>query len=174
VLINGASGGVGTFAVQIAKSSGAHVTAVCSTRNIELVRSLGADEVIDYTQEDFVARDRPRYDVMLDLVGNRPLSNCRRVLTRRGTYVLVGVADMGRWFGLSRQIKMLAISPFVREKLRVFITKHNSKDLAALKQLVEAGEVNPVIDRRFELDEAPQALRHQGEGHPRGKTVIAL
>jgi NADPH:quinone reductase-like Zn-dependent oxidoreductase len=110
VLINGASGGVGTFAVQIAKSSGADVTAVCSTRNIDLVRSLGADHVIDYTREDFT-QSAERYDVMLDLVGTSSLSDCRRALTPRGTYVLVGVKDMGRWFGLGRQFKALLLSP---------------------------------------------------------------
>ena len=112
VLINGASGGVGTFAVQIAKSFGADVTGVCSTRNVDLVRSIGAGQVIDYTKEDFTRTDR-RYDVMLDLVGNRSLSDCRRALAPRGTYVLVGVSDLGRWFGLARQIKALLLSPFV-------------------------------------------------------------
>src|SRR3954447_9194333 len=139
VLINGASGGVGTFAVQIAKSFGATVAGVCSTRNVDLVRSIGADEVIDYTREDFT-QGRQRYDVMLDLVGSRPLSDCRRALTPRGTYVLVGVANMGRWFGLARQIKALLLSPFVRQRMRVFVVKHNRADRAVLKDLVEAGK----------------------------------
>ena len=173
VLINGASGGVGTFAVQIAKSFGARVTGVCSTRNMDLVRSIGADEVIDYTQEDFV-QDGRRYDVMLDLVGSRSLSDCRRALTSRGTYVLVGVADMGRWFGLARQIKVLSLSPLVRQKMRVFIVRHNQEDLAVLKELVEAGKVAPVIDRRYDLSQVPEALRYQGEGHARGKLVITV
>jgi len=173
VLINGASGGVGTFAVQIAKSFGAKVTAVCSTRNVDMVRSIGADQVVDYTQEDFTRSGR-RYDVMLDLVGSRSLSDCRRALTPRGTYVLVGVADMGRWFGLARQVKVLSLSPFVRQRMRVFIVKHNRDDLAVLKELVEAGKVAPVIDRRYELIEVPEALRYQGEGHPQGKIVIAV
>jgi NADPH:quinone reductase-like Zn-dependent oxidoreductase len=173
VLINGASGGVGTFAVQIAKSFGANVTGVCSTRNLDTVRSLGADQVIDYTTEDFAQTGR-RYDVMLDLVGTRSLSDCRRALTPRGTYVVVGVKDMGRWLGLGRQIKALSLSPFVRQRMRVFVVRHNSDDLAVLKQLVEAGKVAPVIDRRFALSDVPDALRYQGEGHARGKIVIAV
>src|SRR3954452_1881480 len=173
VLINGASGGVGTFAVQIAKSFGAKVTAVCSTRNVDMVRSIGADQVVDYTQEDFTRSGR-LYDVMLDLVGSRSLSDCRRALTPRGTYVLVGVADMGRWFGLSRQIKVLSLSPLVRQRMRVFVVRRNREDLAVLKQLVEAGKVAPVIDRRYPLSEVPEALRYQGEGHARGKLVIAV
>jgi len=172
ILINGASGGVGTFAVQIAKSLGAEVTGVCSTRNVELVRSIGADHVIDYTREDFT-QNRDRYDVMLDLVGNRSLPDCRRSLTPRGTYVLVGVAEMGRWFGLARQAKALLSSPFVHQRLRIFLTKHTRADLAVLKELVEAGTVTPVVDRHFQLSEAPEALRYQGEGHPHGKIVIA-
>ena len=171
VLINGASGGVGTFAVQIAKSFGANVTGVCSTRNVDMVRSIGADQVIDYTNADFTQTE-PRYDVMLDLVGSRSLSDCRRALTPRGTYVLVGVSDMGRWLGLSRQIKVLLLSPVVRQRMRVFIVRHNREDLVVLKELVEAGEIAPVIDRRYELSEVPEALRAQGEGHARGKIVV--
>jgi NADPH:quinone reductase-like Zn-dependent oxidoreductase len=172
VLINGASGGVGTFAVQIAKSFGANVTGVCSTRNVDLVRSIGADQVIDYTKEDFTQAEQ-RYDVMLDMVGNRSLSDCRRALIRRGTYVLVGVSNLGRWLGLSRQAKALLLSPFVRQRMRVFVVRHNRDDLAALKDLVEAGKVSPVIDRRYTLSEVPDALRQQGEGHAQGKIVIA-
>ena len=173
VLINGASGGVGTFAVQIAKSFGADVTGVCSTRNLDTVRSLGADQVIDYTREDFVQTGQ-RYDVMLDLVGTRSLSDCRRALTPRGTYVVVGVRDMGRWLGLGRQIRALSLSPFVSQRLRVFVVRHNREDLAVLKELVEAGQVAPVIDRRFALSDAADALRYQGEGHTQGKIVIAV
>ena len=173
VLINGASGGVGTFAVQIAKSFGADVTGVCSTRNVDLVRSIGADRVIDYTKEDFTQTEH-RYDVMLDLVGTRSLSDCRRALTQRATYVLVGVRDLGRWFGLAPQIKALLLSPFVRQRMRVFVVRHNREDLAVLKELVEAEKVAPVIHRRYELSEVPEALRHQGEGHTQGKLVIAL
>src|SRR5919108_6638680 len=172
VLINGASGGVGTFAVQIAKSFGAEVTGVCSPRNVDLVRSIGADQVIDYTKEDFTETER-RYDVMLDLVGSRSLSDCRRALTQRGTYVLVGVRDLGRWLGLARQIQALLLSPFVRQRMRVFVVRHNREDLAVLKELVEAEKVAPVIDGRYELSEVPEALRHQGEGHTHGKIVIA-
>jgi NADPH:quinone reductase-like Zn-dependent oxidoreductase len=172
VLINGASGGVGTFAVQIAKSSGAHVTGVCSSRNVDLVRSIGADEVIDYTNEDFT-RAEQRYDVMLDMVGSRSLSDCRRALIPRGTYVLVGVSNLGRWFGLGRQAKALLLSPFVRQRMRVFVVRRNRDDLAVLKDLVEAGKVTPVLDRRYTFSEVPDALRHQGEGHARGKIVIA-
>src|SRR3954464_8472123 len=128
VLINGASGGVGTFAVQIAKSYGANVTAVCSTRNVDLVGSIGADRVIDYTKDDFTQTEQ-RYDVMLDMVGSRSVSDCRRALTPRGTYVLVGVRDLGRWFGLGRQIKVLLLSPFVGQRMRVFVVKHNRADL---------------------------------------------
>ena len=173
VLINGASGGVGTFAVQIAKSFGAGVTGVCSTRNVEMVRSIGADQVIDYTQKDFT-QDRQRYDVMLDLVGNRSLSDCRRALTPKGTYVLVGVSDMGHWLGLARQIKVLSSSPFVHQHLRIFITRHTREDLVVLKELVESGEVRPVIDRSYRLSEVPEALRYLGEGRSRGKVVIAV
>jgi NADPH:quinone reductase-like Zn-dependent oxidoreductase len=171
VLINGASGGVGTFAVQIAKALGANVTGVCSTRNVDMVRSIGADQVIDYTNEDFTQAGQ-RYDVMLDLVGSRSLSACRRALTPRGTYVVVGVRDMGRWFGLGRQTKALLLSPFVRQRMRVFVVRHNREDLAVLKELVEAGKVAPVIDRRYTLREVPEALRYQGEGHSQGKIVI--
>jgi NADPH:quinone reductase-like Zn-dependent oxidoreductase len=172
VLINGASGGVGTFAVQIAKSFGANVTGVCSTRNLDTVRSLGADQVIDYTREGF-AQTGQRYDVMLDLVGNRSISECRRALTPRGTYVVVGVKDMGRWLGLGRQFKVLSLSPFVRQRMRVFVVRHNREDLAVLKELVEAGKITPVIDRRYALSDVPDALRYQGEGHVHGKIVIA-
>jgi NADPH:quinone reductase-like Zn-dependent oxidoreductase len=171
VVINGASGGVGTFAVQIAKSFGADVTGVCSTTNVDMVRSIGADQVIDYTHEDF-ARAGRRYDVMLDLVGSRSLLDCRRSLTLQGTYVLVGVSDMGRWLGLARQIKVLSSSPFVRQRVRIFITRHTRDDLMVLRELVESGKVAPVIDRRYQLSEVPEALRYQGEGHARGKLVI--
>ncbi|MFA9270931.1 MAG: NAD(P)-dependent alcohol dehydrogenase [Baekduiaceae bacterium] len=173
VLINGASGGVGTFAVQIAKALGAHVTAVCSTRSVDMVRSLGADHVIDYQQQDF-AETEHEYDVMLDLVGNRSLATCRRVLSPRGTYVIVGVRDAGRWLGMGRQTKALLLAPFVRQRMRVFVVKHTREDLSTLRELVEAGEVAPVIEQRYPLREAAEALRHQGEGHPRGKIILGL
>lgn len=173
VLINGASGGVGTFAVQIAKAFGANVTGVCSTASLDMVRSLGADQVIDYTKEDFLETGQ-RYDAMLDLVGSRSLSDCRRALTRRGTYVVVGVKEIGRWLGLGRQFRALLLSPFLRQRMRVFLVRHTRAGLADLKELVEAGKLTPVIDRRYPLTEVPEALRHQGEGHPRGKIVIVL
>jgi NADPH:quinone reductase-like Zn-dependent oxidoreductase len=173
VLINGASGGVGTFAVQIAKSFGAEVTAVCSGRNAELVRSLGADQVVDYTREDFGHTGR-QYDVILDLIGNRPLAECRRLLAPRGTYVVVGVKDLGRWFGLARQFKALVTSPFVRQKMRVFVCKHTRADLAVLKQLVEAGDVKPVIAQRYDLAQVREAFASVGSGHAQGKTVITV
>jgi NADPH:quinone reductase-like Zn-dependent oxidoreductase len=173
VLINGASGGVGTFAVQIAKSFGANVTGVCSTGNVDMVRSIGADRVIDYTKEDFTRTDQ-HYEVMLDLVGSRSLSDCRRALTPRGTYVVVGVRDLGRWFGLGRQTAALLLSPFVRQRMRVFVVRHNRKDLAVLKELVEAGKIALVIDRRYSLSDVADALRRQGEGHAQGKIVIAV
>ena len=173
VLINGASGGVGTFAVQIAKALGANVTGVCGSRNVDMVRSIGADQVIDYTKEDFTQAGQ-RYDVMLDLIGSRSLSDCRRALTPRGTYVVVGVRDMGRWFGLGRQTEALLLSPFVRQRMCVFVVRHNREDLAVLKALVEAGKVAPVIDRRYALLEVPEALRYQGEGHSQGKIVIVV
>lgn len=173
VLINGASGGVGTFAVQIAKELGANVTGVCSTRNVEMVRSIGADQVLDYTKDDFVRSDE-RFDVMLDMVGNRSLSDCRRVLTPRGTYVVVGVADLGRWLGFSRQLKALARSPFTSQRVRVFVVRHNKEDLAVLKAFAETGKIAPVIGERFTLEEVPEALRRQGEGHAQGKIVISV
>jgi NADPH:quinone reductase-like Zn-dependent oxidoreductase len=173
VLINGASGGVGTFAVQIAKSFGANVTGVCSTRNADMVRSIGADEVIDYTNEDFT-RTGQRYDVILDLIGTRSMADCRRALSPRGTYVLVGASDLGRWFGLGRQLKVLLLSPVVRQRMRVFIAAHNRDDLAVLKDLVESGKLAPVIDRRYALRDVPDALRYQGDGHTKGKIVIAV
>jgi NADPH:quinone reductase-like Zn-dependent oxidoreductase len=115
-----------------------------------------------------------RYDVMLDLVGTRSLSDCRRALTPRGAYVVVGVKDMGRWLGLGRQIKALSLSPFVRQRMRVFVVRHNREDLGVLKELVEAGKVAPIIDRRFAFTDVPDALRYHGEGQPRGKIVIAM
>ena len=173
VLINGASGGVGTFAVQIAKAYEAHVTGVCGTQHVDLVRSLGADVVIDYTR-DGSADDGQRYDVMLDLVGNRSLSACRGMLTDRGTYVLVGVRDGGRWFGLGRQALALAQSPTVSQRMRVFVATHNRADLAVLRQLVDAGHVTPGIGARYALGEVGEALRHQGQGHPGGEIIVAM
>jgi len=171
VLIIGAAGGVGTFAVQIAKADGAEVTGVCSTAKTELVRSIGADHVIDYTREDF-ADGRNRYDVILDIAGNRPLSQLRRALTSRGTLVIVGAEDAGNWLGIRRQLRAAALSPFVRQKLGFFISKERSEDLEELRKLLEAGAVRPVVDRTFPLGEVAQAIGYLRDGHARGKIVI--
>jgi NADPH:quinone reductase-like Zn-dependent oxidoreductase len=174
VLINGAAGGVGTFAVQIAKSFGAEVTGVCSTRSVDLVRSIGADHVIDYTQDDFT-RSAERFDLMLDCAGNRPLSESRRVMTPKGTFVPVGVRPGGRWIGpLPFLIKMLVSSRFVSQTVVFFVAKVNTDDLIVLKELVEANKVTPVIDRRYTLSEAPEAIRYLKAGHTRGKVVITV
>lgn len=166
VLINGASGGVGTFSVQIAKAIGAEVTAVCSTRNVNMVQSLGADHVIDYTRENYTQGAR-RYDLLFDTVGNYSLSACRRVLTPNGIYVAVAGS-------LGHLIEMAILSPFARQKLVFFISKANQEDLVFLKELIEAKKVLPVIDRCYALSEIPEALRYLGEGHARGKVVISL
>src|ERR671910_765573 len=174
VLIIGASGGVGTFAVQIAKSFGAEVTGVCSTRNVAMVRSLGADHVIDYTQEDFTQGGR-RYDLVFQLAGNRPPSECRRALTSKGTLILSSGESDGRWIGpVGRIIKALVLSPFVSEKMASFTVKPNKEDLRFLKQLIEAGTLTPVIDRTYSLSEIPEAIRYLEEGHARGKVVITV
>jgi NADPH:quinone reductase-like Zn-dependent oxidoreductase len=174
VLIIGASGGVGTFAVQIAKWLGADVTGVCSTRNVEMVRSLGADHVIDYTQEDFTQSGQ-KYDLIFQLAGTRSPSDCRRALTPKGTLVLSSGESDGRWIGpVDRIIKAVALSPFVSQKLGSFLAKPNEEDLQFLKELIEAGKVKPVIDRRYPLSEAPEAIRYLEEGHARGKVVITV
>ncbi len=166
VLINGAAGGVGTFAVQIAKAFGAEVTAVCSTRNVEMVRRLGADHVVDYTRENFT-RGAVRYDLLLDNVGNQPLSACRRVLTPTGSYVLVGGP-------LTTVLKVMLLSRFVSQNLVFFMSATNKEDLLFLKDLIESKQVTPVIDRRYTLSEVPEAIRYLGQGHARGKVVITL
>jgi NADPH:quinone reductase-like Zn-dependent oxidoreductase len=174
VLINGAAGGVGTFAVQIAKWLGGEVTGVCSSRNVDLVRSIRADHVIDYTRDDFT-RSAERYDLVFDCVGNRPLSACRRVLTSRGTYIAVGVRPGGRWIELlSRLLNVLVMSRFVSQTLALFTASIKSDDLNDLKELIEAGKVTPVIDRSYALSEVPEAIRYLKEGHARGKVVIAV
>jgi NADPH:quinone reductase-like Zn-dependent oxidoreductase len=174
VLINGAAGGVGTFAVQIAKSFGADVTGVCSTRNVDFVRSIGADHVIDYTTEDFT-RSVERYDLIFDCVGNRPLSACRRVLTPKGIFVAVGVRPGGRWIGpLPYVLNVLVSSWFVSQNVVFFLARISAGDLIVLKELIEANKVTPVIDRRYTLSEAPEAIRYLKEGHTRGKVVITL
>ena len=173
VLINGASGGVGTFAVQIAKSFGAEVTGVCSTRNVEMVRSIGADHVIDYTQEDYT-RSGQRYDLIIDNVGNHSLSANRRVLTSDGIFVMVG-GPKGNWLRpLMNPIKALVFSPFVGQEFVMILAKLRKDDLAILGDLMQAGKVTPVIDRRYRLSEVPAAIRYSEEGHARGKIVIDL
>ncbi len=173
VLINGASGGVGTFAVQIAKWLGAHVTGVSSTRNVELVLSLGADQVVDYTREDFT-QGAQRYDVIIDMVGNHPLSAYRHVLNPKGIYVMVG-GRKGRWLApLDRVAQMLVYSAFVDQEMGMMIANISKEDLTILGELMEAGKVTPVIDRRYPLREVPEAIRYLEEGHARGKVVIRV
>jgi NADPH:quinone reductase-like Zn-dependent oxidoreductase len=174
VLIIGASGGVGTFAVQIAKSFGADVTGVCSTRNVDLVRSIGADHVIDYTQEDFTQSGQ-KYDLILQLAGTRSASDCRRALTSGGTLLLSSGESDGRWIGpLDRIIKALVLSPFVSQRLAPFEAKRSREDLQALKELIESGKVSPVIDRTYPLSDLPDAMRYLEEGHARGKVVVTV
>ena len=174
VLIIGAAGGVGSFAVQIAKAFGAHVTGVCSTTKVDLVRSLGADDVIDYTRDDFAASGQ-RYDLILDIAGNRSLSHLRRALGARATLVIVGGEGGGRWFGgIDRQLRAVMLSPFVSQKLGTFVAKANREDLVVLKDLIEAGKVTPAIDKAFPLSEVSGAIRHLEEGHARGKVVITV
>jgi NADPH:quinone reductase-like Zn-dependent oxidoreductase len=174
VLIVGASGGVGTFAVQIAKSFDAEVTGVCSTRNVDLVRSLGADHVIDYTQEDFTQSGR-KYDLIFQLAGTRSPSECRGALTPKGTLVLSSGESNGRWIGpVERIVKALVLSPFVSQKMVSFTVKPNKEDLQFLRQLIETGKLAPVIDRTYPLAEVPEAIRYLEDGHPRGKVVISV
>jgi NADPH:quinone reductase-like Zn-dependent oxidoreductase len=171
VLVNGASGGVGTFAVQIAKSLGAEVTAVCSTKNVDAARSLGADHVIDYIQEDFVQSGR-RYDLMFDLPGNRSLADCKRVLKSNGTYLLVG-GPKRRWLGpLPRLFRAKLAFLVGNRRMDWLLAQANNEDLGLLAGLLESGEVTPVIERRYELSDVPEALRRFGDGHAQGKTVI--
>ena len=174
VLIVGASGGVGTFAVQIAKHLGAEVTGVCSGRNADLVRSLGADHVIDYTQEDFT-RGGERYDVVFQLAGTASPSACRRALAPKGTLVGSSGEPRGRLFGpLGRAVKARALSPFVGQRLMSFTVLPNTKDLESLTTLIESGDVTPVIDRRYPLAEVPEAIGYLEQGRARGKVVIAV
>src|SRR5215203_1811289 len=174
VLVIGASGGVGTFAVQIAKAFGAHVTGVCSTTKVDLVRSIGANHVIDYTREDF-AEGEQRYDLILDIGGNSSLARLRRALASRGTLVLVGGEGGGRWLGgTDRQIRAMMLSLFVSQKLGTFVNKENHEDMLVLKELIESGKVTPVIDRTYPLSQVPEAIRYLEEGHARGKVVISV
>jgi NADPH:quinone reductase-like Zn-dependent oxidoreductase len=176
VLINGASGGVGTFAVQIAKSLGADVTGVCSTRNVDLVRSLGADRIIDYTKEDFT-QGSERYDVILDNVGTQPISGFRRVLTPKGIYVLIGgggPSTQGLMGPLARPIKLLLMSPFISQKMGMLFAEIRQDDLAKMSELMQAGTVTPVIDRTYPLTQIADAMRYLEQGHARGKVIITL
>jgi NADPH:quinone reductase-like Zn-dependent oxidoreductase len=173
VLINGASGGVGTFAVQIAKSFGAHVTGVCSTRNVELVRSIGADEVIDYTKENFTDGAQ-RYDLIIDNVGNHSLSKLKRVLAPDGKYIMIG-GPSGGWIDpLPRAFAALAMSKVTGQEMRFFISKMSQTDLTLLADLMASGKVTPVIDRRYPLSEVREAMRYLETGHARGKVVLTM
>src|SRR5215218_6898279 len=173
VVIIGASGGVGSFAVQLAKAFGAEVTGVCSTKSLEMVRSVGADHVIDYTQQDFT-RSGQRYDLILEMAGNRSLADLRRALTPKGTLVLVGGSG-GRWFmGTGRTLRAVLVSPFVGQRLWSFLSKPKRADLVVLQELLEAGKLAPVIDRTFPLSETPEAIRYVGERSTQGKTVITV
>jgi NADPH:quinone reductase-like Zn-dependent oxidoreductase len=174
VLIIGAAGGVGSFAVQLAKWLGAEVTGVCSTRNLELVRSLGADHVIDYTRED-VTRGGRKYDLVLQLAGTASPSDLRRALTPRGTLLLSSGESDGRLIGpVDRIVKALLLAPFVRQRLVPFVAKRSGDDLRVVKELIEAGTVTPVVDRTYPLSDVPEAIRYLEEGHARGKVVVTL
>jgi NADPH:quinone reductase-like Zn-dependent oxidoreductase len=174
VLVIGAAGGVGTFAVQLAKWLGAEVTGVCSTRNVDLVRSLGADHVVDYTQAD-VTRSGQRYDLIFQLAGTSSPSDLRRALTPRGMLLLSSGESDGRLLGpVDRIIKALLLAPFVRQRLVPFVAKRSGDDLRVVKELIEAGTVMPVIDRTYPLGDVPEAIRYLEEGHARGKVVITL
>ncbi|HEX2074430.1 MAG TPA: NAD(P)-dependent alcohol dehydrogenase [Geodermatophilus sp.] len=174
VLVIGASGGVGSFALQIAKASGAEVTGTAGTAKVDLVGALGADVVVDHTREDVLAEDH-RYDVILDTGGNRRLSDLRRALTREGRLVIVGGENGGRWLGgTQRQLRAQVFSPFVRQQLGTFVASENADDLRALTELVEAGLVTPAVDRAYPLGETAAAIRHLIDGHARGKVVITV
>jgi NADPH:quinone reductase-like Zn-dependent oxidoreductase len=174
VLINGAAGGVGTFAVQIARALGAEVTGVCSTGNVDLVRSLGADHVVDYTADDF-ARAGQRYDVVFDLVGNRTLRDLRRATTPDGTVVFCGGGGDGKWLGpMLLPLRGMAVSKLVKQQLRMFVAQLRRDDLLFLCDLVADGKLTPVVDRTYPLSEAPEAIRYLEAGHARGKVVVAV
>ncbi|HYR76426.1 MAG TPA: NAD(P)-dependent alcohol dehydrogenase [Pyrinomonadaceae bacterium] len=174
VLVNGAAGGVGTFAVQIAKSFGANVTGVCSTRNLDMVRSIGAEKTIDYTQNDFTTSNQ-RYDLILDCVGNHSFSECRRVLNPDGRCVMIGAPhDMSMMGLLAMMIKPLVLSLFVNQKAVMFIAKSSQDDLTLLGEFIATGKLKPVIGGRYSLSDAADAVRHVEEGHARGKVLITL
>lgn len=174
VLVIGASGGVGTYAVQLAKAFGAEVTGVCSTTKLDLVRSLGADHVVDYSAGDF-AEQEGHYDVILDIGGNSKLARLRSTLSPTGTLVFVGGETGGKWLGgMQRQIGASLISLFARQNLKMFVSKENHEDLLTLTELIESGKVTPAIERTYPLSEAAKAIRHMEEGHARGKLVITI
>jgi len=174
VLIIGASGGVGTFAVQLAKAFGAEVTGVCSTAKVDMVRAIGADHIIDYTREDFTDGKR-RYDVIVDTGGNRRLSQLRRALTTTGTLVIVGGETEGRWLGgFDRQIRAHLMSLVVSQNLGTLTSSENSADLVALKELIESGKVTPRVDKTYPLGDVPMAIRYMTDGHAGGKVVISV
>jgi NADPH:quinone reductase-like Zn-dependent oxidoreductase len=174
VLVNGASGGVGTFAVQIAKSFGANVTGVCSTHNVELVRSIGADHVIDYTREDFT-HGAQRYDLIVDNVGTHSLLEYKRVMSPGGIVVIIGSATIGNWFGwLWTPFQAWALSPFTSQKFTTIFAELNKDDLGVLAELMQSGKLTPVIDRTYKLSDSAEALRYLERGHARGKVVVAM
>ena len=174
VLVIGASGGVGTYAVQLAKAFGAEVTGVCSTTKVDLVRSLGADHVIDYTRSD-LDDDARQYDLVLDIAGNRPVARLRRLLTPTGTLVIVGGEGGDRWTGgMQRQLGAVALSPLVRHRLAMMLSRENSADLVTLADLADQGAFRPAIDRTFTLDSAAKAMHHLEAGHARGKVVVQV
>ena len=174
VLINGASGGVGTFAVQIAKSYGANVTGVCSTKNLELVRSIGADRVIDYSRED-ITHGAERYDLILDNVSTHSLLEYKRILSPNGIYVMIGSTDPGYWFGwLWKPLQAWMLSPFTSQKFGMILADLNKDDLATLAGLMQEGKVTPVIDKTYKLSDAAEALRYLEKGHARGKVVVTV
>jgi len=172
VLIIGASGGVGTYAVQLAKALGATVTGVSSTAKVDLVRALGADEVIDYTQEDFAER-ATRYDLIVDIGGNSRVARLRRALAPKGTLVIVG-GEAGKWTGVGRQLGAVSLSPFVSQRLTMFVNKESRENLEAVSRLIEAGQVTPSVDRTYPLIEVPDALRHLEAGRALGKIAISI
>jgi len=175
VLINGAGGGIGTYAVQIAAALGAEVTGVCSTGKVELVRSIGAGHIVDYTTDDFTDGRSPRYDVILDNVGNRPLSRLRRALTGTGTLVVNGGGSPGHVVGaVGSMAKAVIVNGFVRQRIRPFSAKANQQDLLTLTGLVEDGKLTPILDRTYPLADAPKGLRHVESGHARGKVVLTV
>jgi NADPH:quinone reductase-like Zn-dependent oxidoreductase len=173
VLVTGASGGAGTFAVQIARALAAQVTGVCRTARTGLAASIGAGHVLDCTRDDFAAGPQ-RYDLILDIGGNAPLARLRRALTPAGTLVIAGGEDGGRWTGMSRQLRALARSPFTRQRLTTFISRHRRADLETLARLIEAGQLTPVISKTYPLRQAPDAMRHLLAGHARGKLALTV